>query len=409
VNLSIGSLFAGIGGLELGLEQAGVGHTVWQVEKDPKCRAVLAKHWPNAERYDDVCTVGRGTLRPVDLICGGFPCQDISSAGKRAGLSGARSGLWFEYRRVVDELRPSWVVVENVASGASKWVDVVRESLEQFGYATLPVPLSASDCGAPHRRARIFIVGHAQHAHNEVFASSTERKGRSACVTAAAGSSVADADSSIVRHQQRRRGRSRGPAGQAIAESAAANSHHDSRVVHGEPRNVLPNAQRHGGWADEPDVARVVHGFSALLDEAVNAHEGCFAQACATGHKSAWTAMCSLRRDMETAATSRRSPGCACCGNTLPELPHIGRDGVWYLGRRPSTSEDLRCMREALLKLHSRASKDLLEGLPKRAGSAKRAQALGRVDRERMLGNAVVPAQAEVVGQVIRLLAGEAA
>lgn len=156
--MRIGSLFSGIGGLELGLEWAGLGHTVWQVERDPYCRAVLAKHWPDAERFDDVCTVGASTLAPVDLICGGFPCQDVSGAGKGAGLAGERSGLWREYARIVGELQPRWVVVENVLSGATRWLDVVMYELEQLGYEALPVPLSAEDVGAPHRRRRIFVV-----------------------------------------------------------------------------------------------------------------------------------------------------------------------------------------------------------------------------------------------------------
>lgn len=159
--MRLGSLFSGIGGLELGLEQAGLGHTVWQVEQDAYCRSVLAQHWPNAERFTDVRTVGAANLAPVDVICGGFPCQDVSSAGKRAGLAGARSGLWYEFARIVGELRPSIVIVENVASGASKWVDAVRGDLEQLGYESLPVPLSAADVGAPHERSRIFIVAYA--------------------------------------------------------------------------------------------------------------------------------------------------------------------------------------------------------------------------------------------------------
>jgi len=158
MNLTIGSLFSGIGGLELGLERSGLGHTVWQVEQSPWARQVLAKHWPQAERYEDVKTVGAGILDPVDVICGGFPCQDVSSAGKGAGLAGSRSGLWYEFARIVGELKPHWVVIENVASGARKWVDAVSAGMGQLGYGVLPVPLSASDVGAPHRRARVFLV-----------------------------------------------------------------------------------------------------------------------------------------------------------------------------------------------------------------------------------------------------------
>lgn len=156
--MRIGSLFSGIGGLELGLEWAGLGRTVWQVECDPYCRAVLAKHWPDAKQFEDVRAVGATTLASVDLICGGFPCQDVSGAGKGAGLAGERSGLWREYARIVAEHQPRWVVVENVLSGASRWLDAVVYDLEKLGYAALPVPLAAEDVGAPHRRRRVFIV-----------------------------------------------------------------------------------------------------------------------------------------------------------------------------------------------------------------------------------------------------------
>lgn len=155
----IGSLFSGIGGLELGLEAAGLGRTIWQVEIDAWCRATLARHWPSAERLEDVCTAGKHNLRPVDLVCGGFPCQDVSSAGARAGLAGSRSGLWRHFARIVSELLPEWVVVENVASGAKLWVDAVRSDLAELGYATLPIPVRADWLGAPYERARIFVVG----------------------------------------------------------------------------------------------------------------------------------------------------------------------------------------------------------------------------------------------------------
>ena len=135
---------------------------MWQVEQSEFCRGVLARHWPGAERFSDVRAVGAHNLEPVSLLCGGFPCQDISSAGKGAGLSGKRSGLWFEFARIVEELRPRWVVVENVASGAKRWVDQVRSHLGGLGYETLPIPISAENVGAPHLRRRIFIVAYSE-------------------------------------------------------------------------------------------------------------------------------------------------------------------------------------------------------------------------------------------------------
>lgn len=156
--MRIGSLFSGIGGLELGLELSGIGKTVWQVEQNEKLQNCLKEHWPNAQRFSDVREVGSHNLESVDLICGGFPCQDVSGAGKGAGLSGARSGLWFEFARIVKELHPRWVVVENVASGAPRWVDAVRNNLAELNYASLPIKLQANDVGLMHRRSRVFIV-----------------------------------------------------------------------------------------------------------------------------------------------------------------------------------------------------------------------------------------------------------
>src|SRR5256885_1463792 len=109
--LTHGSLFAGIGGLDLGFERAGI-KTVWQVEIDEYCRRVLEKHFPEAERFRDIRECGAHNLRAVDILSGGFPCQDIAYCGFGAGLAGERSGLWYEYARIIRELGPRLVVVE---------------------------------------------------------------------------------------------------------------------------------------------------------------------------------------------------------------------------------------------------------------------------------------------------------
>jgi DNA (cytosine-5)-methyltransferase 1 len=160
----IGSLFSGIGGLELGLERAGFGPVAWQVEIDPFRRAVLAKHWPDAVRFPDVRTVEPSALQPVDVVCGGFPCQDVSDAsrGRGGGMRGAKSGLWSEFARIVAGVRPGRVIVENVGGAAArKWLPTVRRDLHLLGYRTRAIRVDACDVGAPHGRARIFVVGHA--------------------------------------------------------------------------------------------------------------------------------------------------------------------------------------------------------------------------------------------------------
>jgi DNA (cytosine-5)-methyltransferase 1 len=154
--MRLGSLFSGIGGLELGLERATGARTVWQVERDPFCLRVLARHWPHAERFTDVCTAT--ALPPVDIICGGFPCQDISILGTGDGLDGARSGLWSEYRRIIGEIEPACVVAENVEALTKRGLDRVVADLANLGYVGEWHMVSAASVGAPHRRNRIFII-----------------------------------------------------------------------------------------------------------------------------------------------------------------------------------------------------------------------------------------------------------
>src|ERR1019366_5905081 len=157
------SLFAGIGGLDLGLERAGW-TCVAQVENNEFCRRILAKHWPDVRRFGDIkgCWFDRMFFcRPApDAVVGGFPCQDLSSANSfkaSRGLRGKESGLWYEFRRAVEELRPRIVVIENSPRWQA-WVPEVRADLSALGYASLPVVLSAGSCGAPPSRPRCLVV-----------------------------------------------------------------------------------------------------------------------------------------------------------------------------------------------------------------------------------------------------------
>jgi DNA (cytosine-5)-methyltransferase 1 len=158
--LTVGSLFAGIGGFDLGFERAGF-KTVWQVEKNAYCRRVLRKNFPNASRkVTDVRFAGARNLLPVDVICGGFPCQDISNAGKREGIDGEQSGLWAHMFRIVSELRPKYVVVENVAALLGRGIGRVLGDLSSIGYDAEWEAISAADVGAPHLRERVWIAAY---------------------------------------------------------------------------------------------------------------------------------------------------------------------------------------------------------------------------------------------------------
>lgn len=159
---TFGSLFAGIGGFDLGFEQAGL-RCVWQVENHEKRQAVLRRHWPHVTRWGDVRTfppTERVEQFRTDIICGGFPCQDISLSGKGAGIDGERSGLWDEYIRIVRTLRPRVVVVENVTALTSRGLHRVLGDLAASGFDAEWDCLPASAFGAYHERDRIFVVAY---------------------------------------------------------------------------------------------------------------------------------------------------------------------------------------------------------------------------------------------------------
>lgn len=195
--IRIGSAFSGIGGFELGLERAiPNSKTLWQVEQNTFCQKILRKHWPDAKIYDDVREVGAHNLEPVDIFCAGFPCQDISVAGKGEGLDGAKSGLWWECFRIISELRPRIIVLENVSAITFRGGREVVGSLASIGYDTEWQVISARMFGAPHIRKRWFLVGYASHTNNGSEATKIQAGGSQHMVCDTRGwSDVADTNS----------------------------------------------------------------------------------------------------------------------------------------------------------------------------------------------------------------------
>ena len=219
----------------------------WQIEIDDYARQVLAKHWPDVPRYSDITEVDGRVLEPVDLIAGGFPCQDISYAGRGAGLDGERSGLFFETIRMVRQCQPRYVLLENVAALLTRGLDRVLGTLAEIGYDAEWHCIQAADVGAPHIRDRVFIIAYAK----------SERCGT---------------------------GRTWGTAGTGEGEKNEAdvanpeNVGHRCEHEHGqrkEPDSVigLSRELRRGSgnehanhWATEPDVGRVAHGIPKRVD-----------------------------------------------------------------------------------------------------------------------------------------------
>jgi DNA (cytosine-5)-methyltransferase 1 len=163
-SLKVASFFAGIGGFDLGLERAGM-KVVFQCEIDPFCQSVLKKHWPKVPLFGDIKSVTPEDLPEADVWTGGFPCQDVSLAnqGKRKGLKGERSGLFFEFKRLVSEKKPKWIILENVPgllnSNNGQDFKTVLQSLGELGYDVSWRILDAKYFGTPQRRRRVYIVG----------------------------------------------------------------------------------------------------------------------------------------------------------------------------------------------------------------------------------------------------------
>jgi len=190
--MKIGSLFTGVGMLDKAVEALFQGTVAWQAEIDPSASKVLAYHYPDIPNLGDVTKVDWSRVEPVDVLCGGFPCQDVSSAGRRAGIKdGTRSGLWSMFAEAIDVLRPQYVVIENVrgllsakairtvhlepgSADVGAGIDrplraagAVLGDLADIGYDAVWATVAAAGVGAPHRRERVFILGTAAHARHD--------------------------------------------------------------------------------------------------------------------------------------------------------------------------------------------------------------------------------------------------
>jgi DNA (cytosine-5)-methyltransferase 1 len=289
--MTVGSLFAGIGGFDLGFERAGY-EIKWQVEIDDYCQRVLAKHWPHVRRYGDIRAIDWSTVEPVDVLCGGFPCQPHSLAGARRASSDDRD-LWGEFARAIRGVRPRWVVAENVpgllSSESGRFFGRVLGDLAASGYDAEWDCIPAVAVGAPHRRDRVWIVAHAvraggredtggAHANESAYAWRSSQDDHQPPGDGESDRSRIVADDSQHRRRSRRSRRSdsgsEGQSKQTLSNMANAQSEcgwPGLRGVRSDQWDAESCNDRRGRggsdwWAVEPNVGRVAHGVPARVD-----------------------------------------------------------------------------------------------------------------------------------------------
>ena len=261
-------LFSGIGGFSLGLEATGGFETVAFCECDKKARLVLDKHWPDVPKYEDVKELTHEQLRTdgivPDVICGGFPCQDISGAGKGAGIIGERSGLWSEMFRLVRDVRPAWAIIENVSALRSKGLTLVLQDICSIGYCAEWHCIPASAVGAPHQRDRIWILAYPLCEHQAE---------RGECANAAnegAERRTVSSGSQVDAQWQRSLRGSGGGSRNDLADSNQREPQ-DGGISDGMGGIVvtaehLASAKEIAQWKVKPEIPRVVDGFPGRVD-----------------------------------------------------------------------------------------------------------------------------------------------
>lgn len=409
----MGSLFSGIGGLELGLERAGM-ETIWQCEIDSFASKVLRKHWPKVPNLGDVTQVDWSQVERPDLVCGGFPCQPVSAAGRRLGDQDAR-WLWPEFARCLRELRPRYALLENVPGLLSRGFGEILGDLADLGFDAEWGRIPAAAVGAPHLRWRVFVVAYARGSELRIESGGSGRPRRAGATfsgddgpTRPLAYTNGESDRRLDPGRQDGRCASESPGpSEDMADSdgqAGDTPRRSSEAVY-RPREVERLGRRGcspwSQWAVEPDVGRVASRLSAGMDGGINAHSSCIEEARTKG-VPAVDRLRVLREWLQTPEASSESARCHLCGHPLSGLPCKGACSPWRLGAGPEEAENLRCLRKGVLELLTRQGQDVQPVLSLGAWTTQREQTVGsRVGRLRGLGNAVVPQVAEVVGRWI--------
>jgi DNA (cytosine-5)-methyltransferase 1 len=359
--ITFGSLFAGIGGFDLGFERCGM-QCKWQVEIDEYATRILERHWPDVHRQRDIKQCGRHNLEPVDVICGGFPCQDISYAGKGAGLDGERSGLFFEAIRLVRELRPRAVVLENVAGLLTRGLDRVLGTLAEIGFDAEWHCIPAAAVGAPHIRDRVFVIA-INHRNAGSDDASAKRIIQERQDTESSGGGVLANATGV---------------GERPRQGSRCNGGRNVQLEGTGPRRNADDCGEAGDVADakrsKREQRREVELQWRRTEKAKQARMGCVENDVADTNGNRGTSGISKRQQRKKGNTKK--PNNCRSGWTF-------QSDWWAV--EPEVGELVDGVSGGLVRFAGRVA----NGIP------------NRVDKLRCLGNAIVPQVAEVVGRIL--------
>ena len=285
MTLTVGSLFSGIGGFDLGLERAGM-KVIWQSEIDQFACKVLKKHWPSVPNLGDITKIDWTKVERPDIVCGGYPCQPFSTAGRRNGENDPRH-LWPAMHNAICQLRPRYAIMENVRGHLSLGFGRVLGDLAEIGYNTEWQVIPAAAVGAPHKRDRVFIVGYPNNAgvgtqrrkvQRQKPSSEQERQVVARYVFGRRGTNVADTDRRL-REQCEPKTKSVSGISSSSQREFVADTDSEFMGQHGSSSNVANQSrQRHDQrerqktndlrqwWEVEPSVGRVANGVSDRVD-----------------------------------------------------------------------------------------------------------------------------------------------
>ena len=405
-------LFSGIGGFKLAVDWAWPdSKCVGFVEIDKFCQKVLHKHWPDVPIHDDVCTYKYSG--EVDLITGGFPCQDISIAGKGEGIEGNRSGLWSEFKRIISEVRPKFALIENVPALTFRGLDTVLYDLAEIGYDAEWQSISAAEVGAWHKRERIWIVAYPTGSR---FSSRSDLQ------------QIRDAEESEQTRDRRKYqvGEICDNISNPKSKSSNVGDNKSKREIpkSGNSSCEAPNTTKKGlegeiteskfsggqqrlsakcdWWKSEPDVGRVAHGIPNTLHETIRDYG--YAN---DSDQEAFTKIDSLRGEIlrelwdenqeikSTSLQKSRESG----DDFVYEMSCLRTHEKWKLGQWIKKESNLRNMWGTILAKGFSQTQDLQYKLLERIREIERNEkvASSRVDRLKGLGNAIVPQCAFII------------